>query len=395
MSTERFYHLANPSEWATAPTIYSYTSLRQIEKCPLAWQLQNSKYTNFEGYPARPNPAGIEGEIVHEIVEKFFRAVASQGMPVITSEPFKKCVAEFDLPGSIGKAIEHRLEVIRQHPRGRGFRLFCSVQDIQNKVVRLFREQYDKLKIIDPFTAETYERLANNRISFGGKNNQDLFGLLKKRRILTEIALTLKNPPFRMVIDLVCLDSNEHVVISDFKSCAFKQEYIEQLLLCSILWEKTTHVIPHYVYVVCVDRVESVSINGDLLGKLNLELIRRIIKANEALANAPATARLNESCCFCSVRQFCSKYWQCLLEAWDDRLGTGIVDAEIMVEGIPTEYGFNGKMADGKTVNVVYGKDIWKIHGPFTPAEKLHIISGKRQPSAIELMMWTEIFHCG
>jgi len=52
-------------------------------------------------------------------------------------------------------------------------------------------------------------------------------------------------------------------------------------------------------------------------------------------------------------------------------------------------------MADGKTVNVVYGKDIWKIHGPFTPAEKLHIISGKRQPSAIELMMWTEIFHCG
>lgn len=395
MTTEQFYHLTGPVEWATAPAVYSYTSLRQIEKCPLAWQLQNSKYAHFERYPVRPNPAGIEGEIVHEVVERLLREVAGQGMPAIASESFKKCVYAFDLPSSIGKAIEQHLEVVKQHPRGRGFRLLCSIQDLQNKVVRLFREQYAKLKSADCLNVE-FNKLSTTREFYSNKkNNEYLLELLKKRIVLTEVSLTSEYPPFKVKIDLIVIDKNNDIVISDLKSCKFNNECIDQLLLYSTILKIVSKIVADRINAVCIDRIESIDIKSDLLDKYYSDLIVRIAEANNFLAKTPAEARPNDKCRFCSCRQLCDKYWKAMVDTRDDRTRNGIGDAEIVVEGIPTEYGFNGKLANGKIVNVVYGKDVWKIHGPFVPSEKLRIIGVILQQHVIELKAWSEIFHCG
>lgn len=395
MTTEQFYHLAGPVEWATAPAVYSYTSLRQIEKCPLAWQLQNSKYAHFERYPVRPNPAGIEGEIVHEVVERLLREVAGQGMPVIASESFRKCIAAFDLHGSIGKAIEQHLEVVKRHPRGRGFRFLSSIQDIQNKVVRLFRDQYEKIhSAIDRSGAKLIKSSNPNKICWNGKNELEFLELLKRIHVLTEMSLTIESPPFKVRIDSVCYCDN-NVVISDFKSSNFKNEYIEQLLIYSTVLFKSKNIITNHAYLFCIDRFEFIELDKNIIEKIYLELTDRISYANNTLKNSPVTAVLNESCAFCPVRQFCDKYWEALLDTRQTSTKNVVTDVEILVEGVPTEYGLNGKLANGKSVNVVYGKDVWKIHGPFIPFERLRILGGILQTHSVELKTWSEIFRCG
>jgi hypothetical protein len=77
------YHLAGPTEWAAPPELFSFSSLKAVERCPLQWQLARSRYGDLDGFPARPSPAAAEGEIVHAALERLFRALALEGCPAL------------------------------------------------------------------------------------------------------------------------------------------------------------------------------------------------------------------------------------------------------------------------------------------------------------------------
>jgi PD-(D/E)XK nuclease superfamily len=83
------YRMGGPTAWAEAPELFSYSTLLAIETCPRRWQLEHSRYGEFDSLPIRPAPAAVEGQIVHEILDRLFKALALRGLPPLGSADFR------------------------------------------------------------------------------------------------------------------------------------------------------------------------------------------------------------------------------------------------------------------------------------------------------------------
>src|SRR3954465_12721577 len=99
--THPLYQLLGPTATANPPGSYSYSSLAAIERCPRQWQLAHSPYGDLPRFPARPHPAAVEGEIVHALLDRLFKALAVRGMPPLGSPPFREGLAEADLQAGV------------------------------------------------------------------------------------------------------------------------------------------------------------------------------------------------------------------------------------------------------------------------------------------------------
>jgi PD-(D/E)XK nuclease superfamily len=234
MSHERFYFLTRPTEWVAPPKIFSFSSLKQIAECPFKWQLQNSKYEGLDRYPSRPNPAAVEGGIIHSLLEKLFRALACYGMPLIGSETFQKCISEIDINLAISRLIRDYEERIALNPRGHGFQLRYSIQQLRNKVVQIFRDQYDKIRKNTPpsIIRSSYNTLKKQ--SFNDVTGNNFAVILNKNKVITELTLEHKELPFSGIIDFIWFD-DEGIKISDFKSGAYKHDHKDQVLMYALL----------------------------------------------------------------------------------------------------------------------------------------------------------------
>jgi len=52
---------------------------------------------NDEAIKARPHPAAVEGEIVHAILDRLFKALAVRGLPALGTPSFREALAEVDV----------------------------------------------------------------------------------------------------------------------------------------------------------------------------------------------------------------------------------------------------------------------------------------------------------
>ena len=389
MSTELLYKITGPKKWVEPPSMYSFSSLRQIESCPLAWQLQNSCYDGFDRYPLRPNPAGVEGEIVHGVIEKLFRELAQSGMPVIGSEVFQKCVKQVGIVGLISHLVSDHLAKIWMHPRGAGFRLKLSVQEIHNKTIRIFREQYDKIRNNTPVGMVQAIKHSSDMAESKYNSTLDCQKLLEKHGVLTELSLRHPDLPLKGVIDFVWLD-DDGVEITDFKSGSSKPEHREQLILYALLWAKNTGQIPHRAYIIYPDSSVLIEITSEILDAFHADLLERINNARTSLSLAPGRANISENCQYCQVRQMCDAYWEMKRKV---AITPGYVDLEMVVTGAPADFGFIGQTTDGSFLSVVYDKDLAKMSGAFKCGEALRIIGAIAGSEALEIKPWTEVFH--
>ena len=95
-----FYELQAPTAWADPPSTWSSTSLDDVEACPRRWQLLRSRWGDFERFPVRPHPAAIEGQIVHEALDRLTRACGQRGNPAFGSAEFSAALTDADFfPG--------------------------------------------------------------------------------------------------------------------------------------------------------------------------------------------------------------------------------------------------------------------------------------------------------
>ena len=106
------YRVQGPSAWAEPLCSYSYSSLTSVERCPRQWQLLRSRYDRLDRFPARPNPAAVEGDIVHELLNRLFRTLAVRGMPPQGAAAFKEGVGAVEFSsapgGNLGEPFDDR-----------------------------------------------------------------------------------------------------------------------------------------------------------------------------------------------------------------------------------------------------------------------------------------------
>lgn len=389
MTESSIYRLKKPTVWSQGPNVFSFSSVNSIEQCPLQWQLVHSTYGDLPGFPARPNPAAVEGDIVHDVLDRLFKQMSIAGLPPLGSEKFAEVVANVNIRNKVDQLILEHGTRISIHPRSSGFRLRVASQELVNRVIRFFRSEYSKanaeqapLSTPEPTNLSSVQQPIN------------LTTLLHEKGALTEVRIQHPQLPFVGILDLVRL-SNTHVTIVDFKTGSPKPSHKDQLLYYAVLWWRYTGEMPSTIEARYPGLAESTSINEQRLLEAENNLAKRIAGFTLQLNFSPAPALVGEHCRYCDVRQFCDDYWLSLSSKSSTKKKSKAIDIELVVESVPGNNGFNACSLTGVPCSVVYSVDALKVHGPFESGERLRILNAQISDDAsmVELMPWSEVFH--
>lgn len=391
MFNNDLYTITEPSEWAKKPSIFSYSALQAIKKCPLQWQLLHSKYgTELRRFPARPAPAAVEGNIIHVVLEKLFRALSLIGLPAIGTSDFSECVARVNIKKEVNEHILLHDNKIAKHPRGSGFRLRSSPQQLVNKIIRLFRQQYSGLsENVDhqlPVVGHILKRLE------GEHENCNPVALLKKYNVLSEYRIDHLTLPFMGVIDFVFMEDGQTIIV-DFKTGKESEGHLDQVMIYALLWKSQTGQLPRRLEVRYPHIVESVTLDGSALLEEEKQLSVSIDEAIGALSTMPAEAHLNAQCLFCDVRQFCGIFWKNKEKTLRiDHEKEELVDVELTVVGVPTAYGFEGTTSTGKEVAIVFSDKTTKLQTVVQEGTSMRILSALVKGSVLRVLPRTEFY---
>ena len=392
MITSNFYSISKPAEWAEPPTVFSYSSLQVIKTCPLQWQLLHSKYgTELLKFPTRPFPAAVEGNIIHSVLEKLFRALSLIGLPAIGTYEFSECISRVNIKEKVNAHIFSHEEKITKHPRGNGFKLRLSTQQLVNKIIRLFRQQYSDLPSnLNNLFPNLQDALNNSEIA--DKNSNPKF-LLKKIGALTEFKIEHPTIPFMGIIDFIFLEEGCPVVV-DFKTGSQNEDHLKQVEIYAILWWSKTGQLPKRLEVRYPQLVNSIQVDKNKLAKAEQQLCTKIEEAIDELAKKPAKASQGKQCMFCDVRQFCDEFWkQNIFISQPENNQARFVDIAVTVNSIPTNYGFEGKTSNDEKVVFVFSKNTSKLFNHLKNGQNLRVLFALVKGNEIIIKPRTEIYH--
>ena len=306
MENVSLYSLAVPATWASAPAVFSYSSIHAIEECPLRWQLENSLYEGLGKYPRKPNRAAAEGQIVHSCLEVAVSELAGLGFPELGGAESRELFQRLNLGARVDAQRAEFEKAASANPRGRGFRWHSTRQQILNQVVRLLREQYPSLKGSEGRRDAGHASGSGDENAMGG---EELLARLMRRGALSEVELSHPRLPFRGIIDLVYRDGDE-LVLADFKSGLERPGHERQVRWYSVLFWRVTTVAPARAEIIYAgSRAVSRLTEADLKSA-EADLRKRIADAGDSLRRACAVARPGEGCRWCDVRQLCDTYWK-------------------------------------------------------------------------------------
>nr|WP_128798073.1 PD-(D/E)XK nuclease family protein [Corallococcus coralloides] len=375
-----FYELQAPTVWADPPSMWSSTSIDDVEACPRRWQLMRSRWGDLDRFPVRPHPAAIEGQIVHEALDRLTRACGQRGNPPFGSPEFAAALTDADFFPGFARAVAEWGHRLMSHPRpGPAFRLRASGEELANRAVRMFREQY---KPDGKAASQAAERAAETPVN--------VKALLKKKHALSEVKLTHPGLPFLGILDRV-QDTGEGVEVVDFKTGKPSDKHHKQLLRYALLWWRTTGDAPARVSAQYLDGVESWSVTLSALEGIEADLVKGLPLLTEALRAYPAAAKPGSGCGFCPVRARCAAGWAVGEEA---ALVDGRGDAELLVGAKAGEHGFLARTRVGADVAVVYEAAVAKLLPEHVEGQVVRVLDGvwKEKRSQLELKAWTEVF---
>lgn len=376
-SKNNLYFLQGPDQWPIPPNMYSYSMLSTLETCLLRWQLEKGQYGNLNNYPQRPIQQTIAGHMTHEGLDKLFRSLVLKGSPPIRSPDFQSTLLELNLYAFFQKEIDRVNADILEHPRGAGFKLKITPQYLMNEVIDFFRKEYQPA----------------NKPSF--KQSIGLSEFKPKHHTQSELKLIHPDLPFMGIIDLLKM-TPEGPVIVDFKTGLVKSEHLTQVSYYAILWWRNSGTLPAKIEVRYPNDLISKSVTKSELEKIEKDLEDKISVLTSALKSPPAQATKGAHCKYCQVKQFCSKYWEGHIPLQiNSRNANKILEAEVIVIGQPTPYGFEVCLSDKSVVPLVFEQDGNIIHGPFIEGETLRILNGQisENGETIELKRWSEVYH--
>lgn len=375
-----FYELQGPTAWADPPSTWSSTSIDDVEACPRRWQLLRSRWGDFERFPLRPHPAAIEGQIVHEALDRLTRACGQRGNPAFGSAEFAAALSAAEFFPGFARAVSEWQSRLMTHPRpGPAFRLRVSAEELANRAVRMFREQYKP----DGRGAS----VAGQRAT---EDPADLMSLLRRERALSEVKLTHPDLPFLGIIDRI-QHVSDGVEIVDFKTGKPSEKHHRQLERYAMLWWRSTGEAPIRVSAQYLDGVECWPVTEAALAEVEGDLARRIPLLSDTLRGRPAAAKPGAGCHACAVRARCATGWKVGEEA---SLMDGRGDAELVVTAKAGPHGFSARLRSGAEVAVVYEPFVAKLLPPRADGQVLRVLDGvwREKRSQLELRAWTEVF---
>ncbi len=375
-----FYELQKPTAWAVPPSIWSSTSIDDVDACPRKWQLLRSCWGDLDRFPVRPHPAAIEGQIVHEALDRLTRACGQRGNPAFGSTEFSAALADADFFPGFARAVAHWQKQLTAHPRpGPSFRLRASAEELTNRAVRLFREQYK------------HDRHVNSKAGARATDTPaDLKALLKQKRALSEVKLTHPKLPFIGILDRV-QDISEGAEVVDFKTGKPSEKHLKQLLRYALLWWRNTGEAPVRVSAQYLDGVDSWPVTPGALEAVEADLVNRLPLLIDALVAHPAAAKPGAGCHTCAVRARCAAGWAVGEEA---ALVDGRGDAELVATARAGDHGFLARLRTGREIAVVYEATVARQLPEQVDGKKFRVLGGiwKENRTQLELKPWTEVF---
>lgn len=372
------YTLDLPTEWAPPPVRWSVTGLEEAVACPRRWQLLRSRWGVHEQFPVRPHPAAEEGRIVHEALGRLFRACARRGRPSIGTAGFAEAIEECSFFEHFAVALSDAQARAAQHPRPRpGSAPRTSAEDLANRAIRLFREQYRPgLGAPGPAVRGEWAGVAAALAALGA---------------VSEVRVQHPHLPLVGVVDLVIARDGEAVVV-DHKTGARGEAHHRQVLRYALLFWRACGVRASTVEVQYLDSVERWSVTEEELVATEQAVEDQIAWLADALVSRPAPARTGSACDRCPVRARCDDGWAAVARAPRD----GVADVEVMVSSPPTKHGFLGTTSVGE-IAVVYEEAIAGMMPTVAVGDRLRLVDavGRKGASEVEVRVWTEPFVVG
>lgn len=143
MTGDLFYDLQEPTAWAQPPQTYSFSSLQSLRTCPRRWQLTHSAWGQHASFPERPQPAAIEGRIIHQALDLLARELGRHGRPPIASAAFRESVDRCGFWPFFATQVDIWNRRLAAHPRaGPRDVLRSKPRDLANQAISLFRDRY-------------------------------------------------------------------------------------------------------------------------------------------------------------------------------------------------------------------------------------------------------------
>lgn len=377
------YELQAPTEWAAIPTTWSSTSLDELEACPRRWQLLHSRWGDYKRFPTRANPAAVEGTIVHDALDRLTRACGQRGNPPIGTDEFAAALADADFYLGFKRAVMDWQSAFEAHPRpGPAYRLRSTPEDLANRAVRMFREQY---------------KPGGGKVATGtdgpSEEESDLGRLLRQKGALSERTLHHPTLPFMGKLDRLQL-TKDGVEVVDYKTGRASEKHRRQLLRYAVLWWRETGERPVRVSAQYLEGVDTWPVGPKELEAVEHDLASKISSFTETLRSKPANASTGPNCGRCPVRARCHSGWAAG-EATAHQDGRG--DAELIVSEVPGEHGFLARGRGGAAIAVVYETQIAKLLPPLAVGDVIRVLDAEwaQKRSQIELKVWSEVFVLG
>lgn len=327
----------------------SFSTLRDIEACPLRWALRRSAYPfNVEtvGYPSRLSRSALAGTIVHTALERVIKSMKNQttqnhlrkdanneaiGKPLIADA----VVGALRTLGGISTLLDSVISGLSRewnlNPRivARGPELEAEIRSELPSLRERFKHL---LQNIDLGQNSPTERpagpstmcaspAAESRARLGMRASISRRGTGFERAELapglnSEVSLFNSELDWYGKADLIFL-AEANCSIVDFKMGAEKEYHLKQILTYALLWARDQEVNPNSIPATNLDIIYSDKIvavptpDDESLTQLASELTERSGATRRAVSMRPVPARPSyEACEWCDVRQLCDTYWE-------------------------------------------------------------------------------------
>ncbi|MDL9947326.1 PD-(D/E)XK nuclease family protein [Gordonia sp. ABSL11-1] len=298
--------------WPNTPTLWSYSSLREIETCPQRWMLSRADYPDIwerRGYPPLPVAAAVFGSVVHSVIEHLTNTLRDAGT---TSSSGGEVIGVLKSLGGwreiVLAAIETELARLDANPRVSA----QSVDRIRSELARRAPEAADQVKAflhrgVLPNGTVHSSKWADTD---GPRRRSPARPGAHAERVVTSESLRVTGTIDQLVVDDV------NVIVTDFKTGIQDDIHDEQVRLYALLWSLDEQTNPdgrpatqlRLVYPSFERSVDAP--DEEQLDELEAETAARVATADRITVTPPPTAFPSEETCqYCQVKHLCGPYW--------------------------------------------------------------------------------------
>ena len=299
---------------APPPRQWSYSTLAQVEACPLRYCLERATYPDLDdrkGYPSLPSVPAIFGNIVHGALEVVLKAMANAGVDSPQAEAATKVIRDL---GGFTVVIEEELarqlaplatntRIPKDRRRRIAFDLEAKISDARAQV-----QTYLSRTTFIPGTPRVHSN-PDNYLSQNPERRELRDGTH------AEVELVSEEQRLRGRIDLLTV-SGEWVAIVDYKTGGEADAHANQLRFYALLWGADRARNPRSLRVANLtvaypDHDTDIEVPSDEdLATLSEELAAQIGAADlETSSGNPTANPSQENCRYCAVRHLCAAYW--------------------------------------------------------------------------------------